>query len=138
MKSLLIALLIVGAASCKKENVNNSKTPADPEKMYGKWTWVSSMGGFAGKTTTPQSAGYQAGIEFKRDKTVSFYRNDTLTNTAEFNLAKGKSIFSADSAYIIKYKPDAMDQAIIKTKTDTLILADNVYDGFTITYVRDK
>lgn len=134
MKKLTVLLLMFCAVSaCKTEKILSGR---DNAALYGKWKWVQSTGGFAGKTITPQSAGYQSSVEFKKDNTVLVYRNDSLTNKAKFTLTKTKTIFSTDSAYVIHYEPEMMEEAIIKATKDTLVLADNVYDGFAKTYVK--
>ena len=138
MKSLVYLLMIFCAASCKKENVKVKNPDVDLSKIYGKWNWVNSTGGIAGLTITPKTAGYNMSVEYRINKSVYFFRNDTLQNQAKFAIVKGNSIFSVDPAYIIKYDPDGMDHVIIKAKKDTLILADNVNDGFTILYVKQK
>lgn len=130
--------MLICAISCKKGNIKTNSGGVDPEKIYGKWNWVNSTGGFAGTTITPKLAGYSEWVEYKRDKSVYYYRNDTLKNQAKYAVAKGYSIFYEKPACIIKYTPDAIDQVIIKATKDTLILADNVNDGFTILYVKGK
>ncbi|MEO6149170.1 MAG: hypothetical protein ABIN95_10500 [Mucilaginibacter sp.] len=137
MKTLAYLFILICAISCKKENVKTNNG-VDPEKIYGKWNWVNSTGGIAGLTITPKTAGYEASVEYKRSKSVYYYRNDTLKSQAKFSITKGNTIFSTKQAYIIKYTPDGMDHVIMKVTKDTLVLADNANDGFTILYVKDK
>src|SRR6218665_944307 len=103
MKSLICSILVICAVSCNKEDLKTAGN-ISTDKLYGKWKWVQSTGGFAGRTITPQSEGYRSSVEFKRNNTAAFYRNDSLTNQSAFTLNKDKTIFSEDPAYIIKYQ----------------------------------
>jgi hypothetical protein len=135
VRCVLLVFVFAGILSCKTAAIQSDRDD-QYKALQGKWQWIKSTGGFAGKTITPQSAGYRSSIEFKKDNSVLVYRNDSLTNQAKFTLVKTKTIFSADSAYVLKYEPEMMEEAIIKATKDTLILADNVYDGFAKTYIR--
>lgn len=133
--SILFLLGLAAIVSCKSTNLQNG-ADGGYKALLGKWSWVQSTGGFAGKTTTPQTEGHTSQLEFKAGNTVSAYMDGSLTKIIKFDLAKGHSIFSVDSVYILRYQADGLDQAVLKTTKDTLILADNVNDGFTKTYVK--
>lgn len=132
----IIGLLgLVAFASCKTSHIQGGAN--SPYKaLLGKWRWVQSTGGFAGKTTTPQAEGHTMHIEFKADTSVIIYRDDAVTGKAKFEVVKGRTIFSQDSAYLLKFQPQMIDEAILKVTKDTLVLADNVHDGFGKTYVK--
>ncbi|RYZ95557.1 MAG: hypothetical protein EOP47_25625 [Sphingobacteriaceae bacterium] len=139
MKTLTCFLsIILFTASCKKENVNTKKEVNNPDNIYGKWHWVSSSGGIAGLTETPKTAGYTMGVDYNRNNVFRRYKNGDVINSAKFTIVKTKGVFGMDSTYVIKYTPDNFDHVVITAKRDSLVLTDNISDGYTTLYIKDK
>ncbi|MCD8739660.1 hypothetical protein LT679_03510 [Mucilaginibacter roseus] len=138
MKNVIIAVIIVLTFfSCKTAKLSVEAGKVSRANLKGQWDWKKTTGGFAGITTTPETARYILHIEFK-DNELLFYKNDAITQRYHFSLIKDKTIYSMDSLYIIK--PDNAESAIplvvTKMVKDTIVLADNVNDGFSSTYVK--
>jgi hypothetical protein len=134
-----ILILIIGAtfAGC-----STGTAPTEPRStdIYGNWRWLQSVGGFAGTTITPASAGYTQRIVLKSDNSCEFYKNDVLMTTVQFTIRREKTSFSSDSVDVIHYlgSDQLFDQIISLAGSDTLALADLCMDCFHYTYVRIK
>src|SRR5258705_9482965 len=78
---VLIAFVFL-SSTCKK-----AMQVPDPElkKILGKWEWVSTSGGFAGKNSTPSNAGYDLRIEFKSNSMFVRYKDSTLIDNKKFS-----------------------------------------------------
>ena len=125
------------SSGCSKQT---SPTEPEPQGIYGNWNWVKSVGGIAGVTITPASAGYTERLMLKSDNNRESYRNDTLVATTQFTIRWEKSPFSPDSVDVIHYADTIrfMDQIISVICSDTLGLFDLCYDCFGHTYTRTR
>lgn len=98
---------------------------------------MRSSGGIGGFVYTEANFGYSQSIEFKTNNQELYYKNNLLQSQQPFALVKGKSIFSTDSLYYIKYSTESLlRQTITKLNRDSLILSDEAYDGFNTLYTR--
>ena len=78
---VLIAFVFLSSA-CKTE----MQVPApELKKIFSKWQWVSTSGGFAGKNSTPSNAGYDLRIEFKSNGMFVRYKDSTLIDNKKFS-----------------------------------------------------
>src|ERR1700749_2354156 len=124
MKNWLCLLFLLFCLSCQKQNVQPDNEPTvDVSKIYGKWDWIGSSGGIAGMTYTPQSEHQTHMLTITNDNKMTSYTNGSLTAQWQFTVGKGKSYLTGDTAYIIHYMPASFDDAILKAKNDTLVLA---------------
>ncbi len=147
MKRIVIGILIAFvllSSTCKK-----AMQVPDPEltKIFGKWNWISTSGGFAGKIRTPSNMGYTVRVEFSNAGIYQVFKNDTLTDKKKISFSKRKSIRSDKQVWVVSYEPlpdifkdtnPALPAEVSFSGQDTLMLNDYVYDGFTYTYVRIK
>jgi hypothetical protein len=139
MKNTLCFLLVLFCLSCQKQNAQPDHEPAvDINKIYGKWDWIGSSGGFAGTTYTPESEHQTRMLTITSDNKMYLYTNGNLISQKQFTVGKGKSYLTGDTAYIIHYTPASFDDVILTAKNDTLVLANDGADGFTAGYVRHK
>jgi len=131
---VLIAFVFL-SSTCKK-----AMQVPDPElqKVFGKWQWVSTSGGFAGKTITPASEKYNQRLEFTHDGTYKKYKNDSLVDGKNFSFSQSKSIHGLKQVWIISFDESSLKMAVLFLGPDTMILNEQVYDGFSHTYVRIK
>jgi hypothetical protein len=139
MKHSLIVILILGTTIF---GCSTGVAPTEPRlpDIYGNWQWVKSVGGFAGTTVTPATAGYTQRVVLKSGNTCEYYKNDTLMTTAQFAIYREKTSFSSDSVDVIHYLAPVhfFDQIVSQAGSDTLALADLCMDCFKHTYVRIK
>ena len=53
-------------------------------------------------------------------------------------MCRGRSYIAGDTAYLIHYIPNTSVDVILKAKNDTLVMTNEIADGFTVGYVRHK
>ncbi|RVT97258.1 hypothetical protein EOD41_19020 [Mucilaginibacter limnophilus] len=136
MKNLILILILFVIVACSKQILNSNSSVYNGQ-LDGKWNWRRSTGGFAGQTITQETLRYTMGIRFAADS-VYMLRNDSIKDRDQYTISRGKSIISPDSVNIIQYNAGHINQVIVSVTADTLVLADNVNDGYTSVYVRDK
>jgi len=121
---MLSTLLIV---SCEEDTL--------PDGLIGKWEWISSSGGIAGITETPESTGNNIEIVFTANSTFMMYRNDSLIVERKYDIIEAKSILNHKLTKMISFDDDQFRKSFLVTPEE-LYLADEVYDGFTYRYKR--
>jgi hypothetical protein len=141
---ILIYLLpfLLLAQTCNKEiPLPNSEL----KKIFGKWEWVETSGGFTGKITTPAKASYTEEIEFMKDGSFLRFKNGNMTDKNKFTISEGKSIFKSESTYIISFSPidssaaaSMQKQSLSFMGNDTLFLKEECHDCFSHVYVIKK
>ena len=130
-KIILLSLLAVLIFSCGKIDTPN----AEAEKLFGKWRFVSSSGGFAGTGNTSYSSNDV--YEYKENGTFSHYQGNQLIDQSSFSLQLGPSIFSQTDQLLIHFgglSPQLSQSFVIDQ--DTLFLSEEVYDGFQYVFVK--
>ena len=121
-------ITFVGCNSAQKENYNSS--------LYGKWLLVNVSGGIAGDINEINTKIDKHILDFSEDNSITYFYNDSLISKTDFQIEKRKSIYSADELDFIIYENHQAPEAITYLSIDTLIIADNFYDGFTKVYIR--
>jgi len=130
-KTILLSLLAVLIFGCGKINTPNTEA----EKLFGKWRFVSSSGGFAGTGNSSYSSNDI--YEYKENGTFSHYQGNQLIDQSSFSLQLGPSIFSQTDQLMIHYgglSPQLSQSFVIDQ--DTLFLSEEVYDGFQYVFVK--
>ncbi|GEM_PF-1414589 len=103
------------------------------ERLAGGWEWVQSVGGIAGHTITPESAGYTKTVYFQSDLAYREYRNDTLFLSADFWLYQ--EMHGEDLVTILQISGFEPAQIVAVTDT-TLDLIDDCIDCYSHRYRR--
>jgi hypothetical protein len=132
----ILAFMLLSASTCKKEQEN----PDFKKQLIGKWRYVGQTGGFAGKTEKADPAVVTV-LEFKKNNTFLRSENDQVKLQGSYQLSRLKSIYSGQEENAVQFDAAADPQnkgSIVTLKNDSLIIADNVYDGFTATYTRAR
>lgn len=75
MKHLTVFLLLLVLVALIATSCTDSATSG---QIIGTWRWVSSSGGIAGGTWTPESIGHSGRITFSRGGTFTKYEDDRL------------------------------------------------------------
>ncbi len=135
MKHLVLALVFIAGMSACKTSQLDANIGFDKKMLSGRWEWQSSTGGFAGNTITPEKEGYTQSLRFSDNK-VALYKNDSLKWETGYSITRGSSIYSQEKANLIKYDNGYLPKVILKVSQDSLVLADNVYDGYSSLYLR--
>jgi hypothetical protein len=106
-----------------------------PNELIGKWNWVSSTGGIAGSTYTPETTGETIILEFTTDSVYKQFRNDSLIVDCKFSIIQSESIYDHEITDMIECD-GYLRRSFSFTTSGDLILADEAYDGFTSQYER--
>jgi hypothetical protein len=138
LKLLLVALCGLILVSCSKEKrVVIRSYPSVQSELAGAWTWLYTSGGFAGGMSTPATTGETRKIEFTCDNILRYYLNGDLKSEIQITIEKGVSVLSHDSVYFVE-KTEGWRQSIKFRSSDTLLLSDEVFDGYENCYLRIK
>ena len=127
---LLINAVII-LTSCKTAVTENSNLP-----LNGKWILVNVSGGIAGDINDVDTQTERHTVVFNKNNSVSFFYNDSLLNTTNFHIEKRESIYSTDEFDFIVYENSKEPEVITYLSNDTLVIADNNYDGFSRVYIK--
>ena len=109
------------------------------------WRWLYSIGQYV---ISPGNHGYNLRMQFKSDSLFSFFRNDTLVETAQYNISADTDAYPFYS-YQISFQNILLTQytinnvlgygylsdAWIALQGDTLILQKKGADGFVDSYI---
>ena len=137
MKNLIIFTIFLAFAISCSQKINPSGAPSE---IYGNWQWVSSSGGYAPKTITPATEGYQKSISFTSTGNYSEQQSNGQSKNATFTITRGKSIYNKDSARIILFDGlgDRHQKQSFEVRGDTLLLRDECFDCFSHTYIKKR
>jgi len=129
MKKYLFLLFILFIAfSCKKGNV------IPRAGLTGKWELRITSGGISGATTN-YAAGNGNTLQFNADSTFAQYQNFHLVNQGTYSIVKnGGAIIGLTNQDALYY--NHLFGGVMQLNDNTLVVRDNVDDGFISTYVR--
>lgn len=140
--ALVIVLLCAG---CRKDIILPDK---DLEKLFGKWEWLESSGGIAGRSMNPSTTGHPRTVEFTKNGLYKVYEKDKLLYKIEYSISVSTPANSlSNKVFLIKYKNASryqkntgsmIPQSLRFIATDTLYLVDWCADCFGHSYARKK
>lgn len=133
MNKLYILLVAIAAILCACSNTIDEDSD---RSLNGKWILVNVSGGIAGETNIIDTLVEKHIVVFDKDNLVSFFYNDSLLNTTNFLIEKRKSIYSTKELDFIVYEYSSAHDVITYLSNDTLVIADNYYDGFSLVYIK--
>jgi len=130
LRIMLFAVIMLFCFSCGDDDDQMQTV------LEGEWIWQSSTGGIAGAILTPDTENFTQEVRFEGNKFEQFRDGESFAES-DFEIMKGESIFSIDSADIIMYaNQDLFPQFFYFIGNDTLTLQDEVFDGFNHIYFR--
>lgn len=130
-KTILLSLLAVLLFGCGKINTPN----AESEKIFGTWRFVYSSGGFSGGGNSSYDA--TDTYEYEENGTFSHYKGSQLMDQSSFSLQLGQSIYSQTDQLLVHYGGAAQQLTqSCQIHHDTLMLSDEVFDGFQYVFVK--
>lgn len=130
MKVRIIACIVLFLTGC------SILSDQDKNKLTGSWNWVSSQGGFAGWTLTPESTGYTQTLTFYEDRTYTITKDGDLQKQGTYEILLIE--YDGSKKLAIQYDSLEFYYAIIMELTDTLHLQENCYDCYSHIYVRSE
>ena len=117
------------------------------EKLFGRWDWVRSSGGFTGGTGTTASAGSSHSVEFSKNGVFSYIADGKVKDKVQFKVDVD-TYYSYQKAYLISYNSTGLFGAeqnpypseLVDFKgDDTLFLTEvGCADCFAHVYVRSR
>ncbi|WP_460550953.1 hypothetical protein [Hymenobacter daeguensis] len=130
---LLLAILL-GFSACKKEDA--SPENATRTLLTGRWEFVESSGGFAGKTYAADPARKREIIFTSGGQAIGLL-NGPGTATAPYSLHQADAITGTNKTFLTcNGIPGFFANGPIEVSATDFWLSDNVYDGFSHHYVR--
>lgn len=129
--TIILSLLAVLLFGCGKINTPN----AESEKIFGTWRFVYSSGGFSGAGNSSYDA--TDTYEYKENGTFSHFKGSQLLDQSSFSLQLGPSITSQTDQLLVHYGGAAQQLTqSFQIHHDTLMLSDEVFDGFQYVFVK--
>jgi hypothetical protein len=101
-------------------------------RIVGTWKLTGSSGGLSGGGRIPLP---DMTVEFTEDGEVTWYEDGELTYSASYSTGVDKTIFSLDPLPVICLA-DGRVYGYSFLDSNTLVLTDNVYDGYQDEYRR--
>jgi hypothetical protein len=124
--TLLVVLAAAGGCSLEGNSL--------PDEYLGQWYYTGSSGGIAGDGMGDEPSGW---IVINADNTIDRFDDDgTLLGTDAFEPSLGTSIYSGEDAWILE-RSGGPPQVIMSSE-GLMSLSDNVYDGFSLGYARER
>ena len=129
MKRVILLVLIGLAVSFCTE-----KEEVPVTNIVGTWNWISSTGGIAGVTETPESTGKEIKLVITQDS-FKTYENGELTSESTYTIAIRVSLLFGEQRVMIIEENGF--QRMIERTGNRLVLTDDCYDCFTSEYVKE-
>lgn len=129
-------LMLAWTSACSSAAVGPS-----PDRLFGEWRWLRSVGGIAGEVRTPESEGFTRTVRFLQPDRVEFLQDGTLEAATRFDLRPGRDDVDPPDVVRIVYRDPVpggfQEQYVSFAEPDGLVLTDLCCDGFESTYVRE-
>jgi hypothetical protein len=105
-------------------------------QILGTWSWYQTTGGIAGIDETPINTNQTRSVVFTQSGNVIFYTNGKETANHKYEIKKGISILDHKEHDLLVYANMNHVVYLPLNKYGSLIIADDVVDGFTSKYNR--
>jgi len=129
MKRVILLVLIGLAVSFCTE-----KEEVPVTNVVGTWNWISSTGGIAGVTETPESTGKEIKLVITQDS-FKTYENGELTSESNYTIEIKESLLFGELREMIILEDGFCK--MISRNSNKLVLVDDCYDCFTSEYVKE-
>ena len=111
--------------------------PAGVPDLLGTWEWVETSGGIAGDSRVPRVEDPRITVRFDSGGVAEFRSDGEVAREQSYRLSNEVTIFSPDALPVLYFDDEDVGRAVrIEDAGATLILSDNVYDGFSLRYER--
>jgi len=141
---LIMAIAVMVSVSCSNDDDNQANG------IVGEWIWIKSYGGFTGRDVqTPEQSEIRKIMKFHDNDTVEIYENEILVHKTDYFRSREESILLHDTFDFLtinyKYRITNTDSIIIfpmrymiQELADTLMIDEDVYDGYGHLYNRTE
>jgi len=107
-----------------------------PDEYLGRWYYVETSGGIAG---TSHGAPDGSSIVITAANQIESYDPEgARVGSVSFELTHGSSIFSTENEWILEAPRELPRVIRLYENGTTMSLSDNVYDGFSTSYRRNR
>lgn len=136
-KGIVFLSCIILTMACKKEVV----VPTTND-FVGKWTWIKTEGGIGGVVKSPEKNSPMT-YTFT-DKELTYPTSDAINAVRKYTFTKGKSLIMNTIQPFLNIETNATNTIPEKqmyrfsAKKDTLTLVHDVFDGETMTFVKNR
>jgi len=140
-----LGLAVVLSAIPRRRSLRRRK-PGSPFPVPGprgpphrRWTWRETSGGFAGVRISPEDDGRTAHLTLRADGPGRTSAPDSPDEEGAYRLVERRSVFDPAGAMVPAIAMDGRLDALVTFPDDsTLVIQDNVVDGYTSRYVRER
>ena len=141
MKKLVyLFILSLAITSCSSDGETTQETQKKSLDLAQKWDWVTTSGGIAGITITPLTTGKNYTLIFKENNSYSLLENGIEIANGMYSLTMKESIYNHEMESFITFQNSKfpVGNGIINTDEGkiTMIISDNVFDGFSSSFKR--
>lgn len=126
---VLTAMSFLLVTSCRKIDTPNEEAKA----LFGEWEFQGDTGGFSGSGGSNRF-NQNTTIKFTEKGAFFIYENGKKKDKKKFKIEMKESISSAQSELAIVYSSNNYE--IFRIINETLILSDNIYDGYSYSFIR--
>ncbi|WP_222536812.1 hypothetical protein [Pedobacter polysacchareus] len=137
MKTAFYSLMVImfcSSATCRKAQSGSTLE----HSLIGTWKYIGKSGGYAGKQEKADPS-RKVILQFNNGFRYQQKINDKISDQGSYEIFKVKSIYSGKEDHAIRFRSTLTAPSrdhIISMRNDSLTLADNVYDGFQMEYIR--
>ena len=137
-KLILIFVLTLGIISCNSDDEAQDEALDEVQFVFtdliGKWDWISSSGGIAGITHTPESTGDVRKLEISSN-TFKIFTNGSLSFESNYTIELRESQTSGEQRELIVIE-NGINQ-LFDRDDNKLLLFDQCSDCFVSVYVKE-
>jgi hypothetical protein len=139
-KTTLLLMAVLLAMVCDILSCSRGTPPATEEIDLGEagvWTWVSSFGGISGDAAYADNVDYTKELTFDDNDNYVYTRDGFIESAGRYVVSSVLFMGHDQPEWVIRYADEQLaSDVIIRLDADTLVLAQDVVDGFQSTYVR--
>ena len=132
--STLTLLLAATLFSCEKYI---DQTNPGLRNVFGEWDWIMSTGGIAGDTISASEVENSVWLSYDEEGNYIKFVNDKGAEYLKYYFVNKGSILSSITLGQIEYSNGVL-QSVKMPHHDTLLLIDELNDGYAHYYVRKK
>lgn len=127
MRIVFVIACLLGMVSC-----GSSRSTSKRPDILGNWNWVSTAGGFAGRTTTPETSHSSRQLQITTDS-IYMYQSGELTSVSAYQLTRAESQVQRKAGWAFEVNDR---RTFVVRRDSTLVLSEDCWDCFTHTYHR--
>lgn len=110
--------------------------PAVPD-LLGAWQWTETSGGVGGESRTPRPDDPRITVRFEVDGTAVFHSDGEVARQQRYRIFDEVTVLGPEKRPVLYFDDEDVGRVVqIDPAGPTLTLSDNVYDGYSLHYIR--